>query len=182
MPPFFIALVNNSGYNRTVVSEVDKIGIQKWGKITLITAMISNYNMVLDIWRTRNDLIISVRGTVLDGVQEGYRYIETSKLRSEIGDQKLLQLVDLTEKAIIYTDDLIVELYDFLVNFPVYAKSRINYKLIKDYQNIVMADDTKDLYIQKYIEKSPDADYSSVVDLYGMNLETLKIMYSRLYK
>ena len=86
----------------------------------------------------------------------------------------LLLLIDLTEHVIRLTDDLLIEFNDFSSNFPNYAKILINLKQVEHYGSVLSNPLNGTKKLAAIHAKSPEANYQSVSELFGMTVEQLK--------
>jgi hypothetical protein len=81
---------------------------------------------------------------------------------------EFITLIDLTEKAIYFTDKFIIELNDFCTNFPRITKSLINVKAQKKYGLIQDYSSDRNEYLQNMIQDSPRVDYEILGPLLGL--------------
>lgn len=144
--------------------------------------MIHGYNSVQELWRKRNEIERPIREKIIQQHStESYAYVTLEQAVECVGKADLSVLIDITEKVIRQTDDLLVELDDFVANFPVYAKTRINLEIIRNYGSV--------LNYSKYgnkvppiLRKSQKADYSLVTELFGLTTDQLEERYSTGYE
>ncbi len=102
---------------------------QKWSSIRRIRIMIHNYNYVQELWLKRNEIDRPIKEKVVKQYSENaFASVTYEQIIECVGEANFCLLVDLTEKVVKLTDDLLVELNDFLINFPVYAETQINHK------------------------------------------------------
>jgi hypothetical protein len=154
----------------------------KWSNIALVSCMISNYNTLLGLWLKRNEIkhIINNRVAELHS-NKAYTDLSIDEMIKYTGKDIVIQLIDLTERCIISTDDLIIELTDFLSHFPVLAKSKVKYKPLTHYDPILTYSNDGNDYIHNIQQKSPVADYTSVCNLFGLTIEQMNQRYSTGY-
>ena len=154
----------------------------KWRKLTLIRAMIKNYNFLIGLWNKRNDFERPLRLKL----KADYPHLNTTGISmadivDSIGEIALHELIDLTERCIIYTDDILVELNDFLINFPVQAKPLIKTDKLKHYGKIITFSENQAPAFLRAIEKVPEVNYDSLAAIYGEDAERLRQEYSTGY-
>jgi hypothetical protein len=155
---------------------------EKWSQISRIRAMISNYNYIQDIWNERNKVIVSFRESLFkDNNSKPFTELSAEVIISKAGADSFGALIDLTEHAIILTDDILIELDDFLNNFSTYAKSVIDIKTIKKYGTILSISTKENKFRQELIEKSKGANYKIIAPFFGVTEEEIKTRYSTGY-
>ncbi|MBY0483082.1 hypothetical protein [Nitrosomonas sp.] len=153
-----------------------------WSNIRRIRTMIHNYNYVQELWVMRNEIDRPIREKIVQRYStKGYAYVCPEQIYECVGEANFSVLVDLTEKVINLTDDLLVELDDFRANFPVYAKTHINSEILKRYGSVLTYSIDKNEILLAMLKKSPNTDYSSVTTLFGATTEELKQRYSTGY-
>ena len=77
---------------------------------------------------------------------------------------------------------MLVELDDFLANFPVYAKTHINSESLKRYGSVLTYSNNGNEKLLAMLQKSPNTDYSSVTALFGATTDQMKQRYSTGYE
>lgn len=155
----------------------------KWSSIPRIRTMIHNYNYVQELWLKRNEIGRPIiEKIVQQHSNQAYAKISREQAIECVGAANYALLVDLTEKVIPLTDDLIIELDDFLANFPVYVKTHINSERLKRYGSVLNYSNNGNQVLLAMLEKSPITDYSSVTNLFGETTDQLKQRYSTGYE
>ena len=155
----------------------------KWSSIPLIRNMISNYNYLQDLWLQRNEIDSLIREKVLHTYcGRAYTEISLEDIIDCVGEAEAVKWIDITEQVIQFTDDLIVEISDFMMNFPMFAKKLVNLKKLKNYGTILTCSDSGNDYLLYMQNKSPVADYTSVLNLFGLTIEQMNKRYSTGYE
>jgi hypothetical protein len=155
----------------------------KWSQIPRIRTVIHNYNYVQELWLKRNEIERPIREKVVQQYStKAFVDVSPEQIFECAGEASSVLLVDLTEKAIKLTDDLLIELDDFRANFPVYVKTHINTKRLKRYGSVLTYSIDKNEILLAMLKKSPNTDYSSVTTLFGATTEELKQRYSTGYE
>lgn len=87
-----------------------------WMSIIRISSMIKNYNIAMQTWQMRNEQYLQIRESLArhEITQTDEERIGAEKFITIIGEGKLLEHLRLTEKVIHLTDNLIIEIYDFI--------------------------------------------------------------------
>jgi len=156
---------------------------QKWGSLPVIRNLIANYNYLLSLWLHRNEIDVPNREKIMrKNKDKAFLDVRFEDIKACIGEADLVKWIDSTEQVIILTDDLIVELHDFLNNFPIFAKTRIDFNKLGDYGAILTFYDKGNKSILDMLVKSPVADYSKVNDLFGKTVEQMRQRYSTGYE
>jgi len=154
----------------------------KWRQLSRIGGLVSNYNLVLSIWEKRNSFERPLREKLMNFCGEsGYAEISYEDARKVLGDKDLVSLIDLTERAVQLTDDLIVEINDFLERFPEAAKSVIDTRRTKGLGAVIVFSNQDNPYIQKLLTKCPELDCKPLVGLCGISEAQLKELYRSVY-
>lgn len=155
---------------------------EKWSQIPRIRSMISNYNNILELWKKRNQIERPIREAIIaKSGGQAYVNMDQATLMGIISGADLSLVIDLTERVIKLTDDLIIELDDFLAGFPALAKSLINTKRLKRHGSVIKYLNNGNELLLKLIEKTPEVDYSSVEQLFGESSEQLRQRHSTGY-
>lgn len=155
----------------------------KWSQISRIRTMIHNCNYVQELWLKRNEIERPIKKKVVQRYSAGaFVDVSLEQIFECVSEASFATLVDLTEHVIKLTDDLLVELDDFLANFPVYAKTHINSERLKRYGSVLTYSNNDNGELLAMLQKSPNADYSSVTALFGATTDQLKQRYSTGYE
>lgn len=154
----------------------------KWRQLSRIGGLISNYNLVLSIWEKRNSFERPLREKLISFCGEsGYAEISYADARKVLGDKDLMSLIDLTERAVQLTDDLIFEINDFLENFSEVAKNVIDTRRTNGFGTLITFSNNENQHIQKLLIKCPELDCKPLVDLYGISELRIKELYRSIY-
>lgn len=90
--------------------------------------------------------------------------------------------MDLTERAIKYTDDLIIEMKDFMAEFPEIGKSFIRKKSLRNYGPVITYSSEGNQRLLAIIEKSPEVNYQLLAELLGETEEQVRSEYTTGYE
>jgi hypothetical protein len=158
-------------------SEISEIH-SRWQKITYIESLFSNYNHVLDIWKKRNDALDEIVPKLSQhhGVQVGL-----NTLLNSIDAAQLAIISDLTEHALMMTDDILFELSCLLIGLPEVGKKLIPINIRKKYRKIIsilLPDNDAAVNI---LSLSPELDYEAAAELHKTTVSDLKNRYRRIY-
>jgi len=159
-----------------VPSKEEKDGdLNKWSQIPRIRSMVSNYNYLLKLWQQRNDMNQEFKEQLL--AHHGGKAYATLSLADAVAassQANMVMLIDLNERVIKLTDDLITELDSFLHDFPNYVKTKIQVKRLKRYGSILTFSNNGNKALLNLIKKSPDADFTSVEVLFGESSDSIR--------
>jgi hypothetical protein len=148
---------------------------EKWSQILRIRAMVNNYNYLIDLWEQRNSIERPIKEKLMaQFLNQGYINISEQEAIQAIGPAKVVVLIDLTERVVKFTDDLLIEINDFLINFPVYAKSRIKTKKLKRFGSVITYSNNGNELLLAMLAKTPEPDFTSVEALFGEKSEEIK--------
>lgn len=147
----------------------------KWSQITIVRTMIDNYNLVISLWKQRNILNEEFREKlVASHGNEIVNGVSLEQALAAVSQPFLIKLIDLTERLIKLTDTLVIELDDFLENFPKYARTKIRYKKLKKYGSVLTHSNNNNQLLLALLEKSPEADFSKLEEIFGESNENIK--------
>lgn len=149
--------------------------IPKWSQIPRVRAMVSNYNYLLELWEQRNTFNEQFKARVFEVHGDNARMaLSKDDIIHAVGQAFLTTFADLNERVIRLTDDIILELDNFLMEFPKYAKSKIQTKRLKRYGSILMHSNNENPFIHKLLEKSPDPDFKTLSGIAGEPEEVIR--------
>ena len=154
----------------------------KWRSLSRINGVISNYNLILKIWDKRNSIERPLREKLITAFgDKAYADLKHQQILDTLSERDLVSLIDLTEKAIHLTDDIILELNDFLCNFPNVAKSLIKIKKVKKYVRLITFDNSENNFLQTLMKKCPELECKMLVNLYGKPESEIQKLYDNGY-
>lgn len=155
----------------------------KWREIPRIRALIENYNTCLDLWEKRSSIRLQIEEKLSqENPGRGYLDVTQEKVIRSVGSKKYVDLINFTERAIILTDDIIVEIAEFLEVFPSIAKVLIKTNRLKRYGSILTFNASDNKKLMKLLVKTQEVDYDALSKLYGRPAEEIKKEYSNSYK
>lgn len=108
--------------------------------------------------------------------------IDREQIFESVGASNFISLIDLNERAIRFTDDLIMELNDFMKEFPDIGKSLVNTKKLKRYGTILTFSSNENPTLIDIIKKSPEVDYEILSELFGRPAEEIRKEYRSVYE
>ncbi|WP_426008297.1 hypothetical protein [Aeromonas salmonicida] len=158
-------------------SEVGHI-YSKWQRIEYIDTLFKNYNQVVCIWKKRNELLNEM---MLKLNQFHAQTISSDILLQLCGLAKVCEISDLTEQAILLTDELLVELSCFLIGFPEVAKNSVPNKIRKKFRKIIVVCLPKDESAVDLLSMSPMLDYDMAAVLHTSSVQEIKHRYRSIY-
>ena len=104
----------------------------KWRQLPRIRAMIENYNFIIELWDKRSEIERPIKEKLVkDYGTLAFAEVDRGQIFKSVNPSEFIVLMDLTERAIKYTDDLIIEIKDFMTEFPEVGKSFINKNLLR---------------------------------------------------
>ncbi|MEG0197692.1 MAG: hypothetical protein RR676_10905, partial [Acinetobacter sp.] len=117
-----------------------------------------------------------------DDNNTAYIDLSDTEIESKINQSDLSCLIDLTERCLRLSDDLIIEFYKFLDEFPKVVSKKIDLKLIKNHGFILDIDMKKNKAIQPLLAESPLPDYKKISRISGRSEEELMARYKKLFE
>ena len=167
---------NTSSLSFIVPKKEDKCAQDiKWRSISRIRTMVNNYNYILELWEKREEIEKPIKEKILnDNSTLSYADVTKEKIINSVGAAKITILISITEQLIKLTDDILIEIDDFLKEFPAIAKTLINKKLLKQYGAVISFSVNGNQILQNIIIRSPEVDYKILSELYGVPEEQLR--------
>lgn len=175
----------NDSYELSFMAAPEKNYVKKeyhesWENPLRVSMMIDNYNQIYNLLTKRNEIYIELMGILSSQMSVSEKVTEKDngeeRLYSIIGKERLLSFCDLTEKLISFTDDILFEVEDFMVNFAVAAKGKVNLKLIKKYSTLLQY--AKSEY---EITRAIEPDYKNIGEYLGVTTQEAKERYDHGY-
>lgn len=150
---------------------------EPWSNISSIMSTLSNFNQLVEIIKTRNIIDERVRSKLADKLQHPHEEMKTHRIIEIAGHAECMRLVDLTEMLILFVDNLIITVDDFLRNYPTISarvikmEYLINYTVIQDYRN-----DSESFSL--LINRCVDVDFSALAKIMGLSEIQVKKKYT----
>ena len=156
----------------------------KWLNVAYLRTLFANYNTLLSMWNIRNEINDKVRIQFFkaNNLNIAYADLSDEEIESKINQSDLSCLIDLTERSLRLTDDLIIEFYKFLNEFPAAVSKKIDLNLLKNYGFILHLDLKTNKAIHLLLEECPLPDYKKISKITGRTEEELMARYSPLFK
>ena len=156
----------------------------KWLNVGYLRTLFANYDTLLSLWNIRNEFNEKVRIQFFKSDDDNIAYIDLSdsEIDTKINQSDLSCLIDLTERCLRLSDDLIIEFYKFLDEFPKAVSKKIDLKLTKNHGFILNIDMKKNKAIQSLLAESPLPDYKKISKISGRSEEELMARYKKLFE
>ncbi len=155
----------------------------KWHQLPRIRSMIQNYNLTIDTWNKREEIERPIKEKIMhDHAGLAFAHVTRKQIFSSVGASKFIVLMDITERAIKFTDELIIELNDFLVNFPEIGKSLIGKEYRDRYGPILLYSSEENPKLLSLMEKSVEVNYTILAELFGESEERIRAEYETSYE
>ena len=156
----------------------------QWLSIPFLRTLFANYEVLVSIWSKRNEFYLKVRDQLFESQQASGAFVDLSdeEIEKYTDHSDLSTLIDLTERALRLTDDLVIEYYNFLYKFPNVVKNKVDLKLISNYTKIIETGIENNKAIHSLLIDSPKPDYEKISELSGRSIEELMARYSSLFK
>jgi hypothetical protein len=159
-----------------------KAAAEKWRQLPRIRAIFENYNSAIELWNKRSeDGRPLIEKILKDNSSLAHAEVSIEQIFKSVDAADFIALIDLTEKAIKFTDDFIVEFNDFIAEFPKIGKTLVNKKSTEKYGSILDYKVEDNPILLKMIEKSPEVDYTILAKLFGLTVEEVKKEYTTGY-
>lgn len=154
----------------------------KWRQLPRIRLIVKNYNFIIELWNKRSEVERPLKEKILsDYTDKVYTEVTRDQIFKSVSQSDFTVLIDLTEAAIRHTDALIIEINDFLSEFPNVCKGLIKEKYIKRYGPIITYNTEGKPKLISLIGKSPEVDFTILAELFGTTVESVKEEYDTGY-
>ena len=118
--------------NRTLQETQDS-----FANIPRIKLVFGNYNTALEMWKTRNELVIPVFEAIVTGNSKtGVANVSFDDMVSSTSHVKIAQLIDLNEKVLSLTDELLADFMRLMVELPKISEKLISKKVMEKYGGV----------------------------------------------
>ena len=155
---------------------------EKWRQLPRIRAIFENYNFAIELWNKRSEYGRPLIEKILkDNSSLAHTEVTREQIFESVNAADFIVLIDLTEKAIRFTDDFIIELNDFIAEFPKIGKSLVNKKATDKYGSIISYKVEENPILLNLIKNSPEVDYTILAELFGLTVEEVKNEYTTGY-
>jgi len=106
-----------------------------FGEIHIIRSMMTNYNIVLDRWEKRNQIVQPLVENIVrnNSSTGGPTQVSIEQIEKSVDAVNLRQSIHLSETVVEETDELLTEFHKFLTEFPKIAEIKICKKVQKKY-------------------------------------------------
>lgn len=158
-------------------SESTKIH-SKWQKVTYIDSLFKNYNHVLNIWMKRNEILDEIAPTLTEYHGQP---INLKDIQKNIPPGQLAIISDLTEQALMMTDDILIELNCLIIGLPEVGKKNIPKKIIEKYRKIITLLLPNNKNAVDLLSLVPELDYQAAAHLHNATASEIKNRYQRVY-
>ena len=137
-----------------LATKISKNDYPKWSKIPLIRTMVHKYNYVQELLQKRNEIDRSIKEKLLTQYSnKAFMDITVENILNRVEHSALTILIDINERIINLIDDLLIEFEDFMINFPIYAKTLINTKRLKRYGAVCISSETYGTFYRRTKER-----------------------------
>lgn len=155
----------------------------KWRQLPRIRAMIHNYNLIIDMWNKREEIERPIKEKLMHDYSElAFANVTREQIFSSVGISNFTVLMDITERVLILTDQILIELNDFLENFPEIGKSLVKEKYRDRYGPIITYSSINNPKLLNLLEETVEVDYAILAELFGKSEESLRSEYKTGYE
>jgi len=155
----------------------------KWRQLPRIRAMIENYNFIIELWNKRSEIERPIKEKIVkDYGTLAFAEVDREQIFRSVNPSEFIVLIDLTERAIKFTDDLLVEIKDFMTDFPEIGKSFIGKRSLKKYGPVITFSAEGNEKLSALLKKCPEVDYKILAELFGETEEQVRNEYTTGYE
>jgi hypothetical protein len=108
-----------------------------FANIPRIKLIFENYNTALEMWKTRNELVLPIfEAIVSKNSATGVANVSLEDMVRSATHLKVAQLMDLNEKVLSLTDDLLAEFMKLMMELPKISEQLISKKVMEKYGKV----------------------------------------------
>lgn len=153
----------------------------KWRQPYRIASMVQNFESVIHIWRQCGERkLLMAEAIKASGNIPNLNELTYTDIIQILGKLELAASSSLLEMAIKLTDELIVELADFLDRFPTTVRPLLNKRLIKNYGGVITHMPSPSA--AQLIDKVPEVDWNIMSYLFEEPVEVVKARFETGYE
>ncbi len=146
-----------------------------------LPTIFDNYINLLVILKKRDELNENFKKNLFQKMDIEISEISENFILKNTHQKDLSALIDLTEIFLQLTDELIIELYNFLEIFPNEARKKIKLKNLENYGGILNFNLKANSKINNFLIKVPNPDYKKISQISGKSLEETMARYKPLF-
>lgn len=157
---------------------------KSWRNYNRLGACVNNYNYIMDLLKTRSMLDIEIKEKLTDKHTElcqeypmGGMSLPINVILETIDYNSLAKYIDLTEKIICLTDNVLKELDSFVVEFPKIAESNIELSKVGRGVKIIAVKNKRPMYLTCMKPVVPP-DFTIISQITGMSIEEARNRYT----
>ena len=130
---FYLAREASKNFNNRTFQETQ----DDFTNIPRIKLIFDNYNTALEMWKTRNVLVPPIfEAIVASNSATGVAYVNFDDVVNSVSHAKIAQLIDLNEKVISLTDDLLTDFMKLMIELPKISEPLISKKVMEQYGKV----------------------------------------------
>lgn len=108
-----------------------------FANIPRIKIIFENYNTALEMWKTRNELALPIFETIVSGNSTtGVANVNFHDMVRSTSHAKIAQLIDLNEKVLSLTDNLLADFMKLMTELPKISEQLISKKVMEQYGKV----------------------------------------------
>lgn len=146
-----------------------------WNNVPRINAMVGNYLYLLDIIKSRNNLLKNLE-PYLSYTNEGHQMLDFETMKPEVFNL-IKHLINSTEIMLKMTDGLIIEFNSFMCGIEEAIKQSIDIKRVSHLTTIIKFN-TNNQFIQNSLQPVPEPNYLALAQLFGRDEESVREMFN----
>jgi hypothetical protein len=130
---FYLARATSETFKNSTTKESQ----DNFQNIPRIKLIFENYNTALEMWKTRNELVLPIFEAIVSGSSKtAVTNISFNHMTELVGYTKIAQLIDLNEKILSFTDSILSDFMMLMTELPDAAESLISKKIMKKYGKV----------------------------------------------
>ncbi|MEH6519218.1 MAG: hypothetical protein V7742_21270 [Halioglobus sp.] len=157
---------------KTLDRDIKKLDQTKlaYNNLPRIRQIFHNYNQVLTMWEKRNELLIPMTEKLRPHTRAGLLELSLEELFQVIPREEVALICHLTETALQYTDDGLIEMLGFMSEFPDLVKDTIDAKVRKNEGGVMsVLNDPK--VTGMIVKRIPPVDEEAAIQVFGREFD-----------
>jgi hypothetical protein len=153
---------------------------EKWRQVPRISALFSNYETLMSLWAKRNEIERPWReGLVNAAGGQATLAVSFEDAVRATSHAQIITLIGITEQVVKMTDDVMLELNDFIYRFPSIGEAVLNMKVARRFGKIANVSAALTVERAGLLERSPAVDIKQLSLMSGIAEESLAEMYGQ---
>lgn len=149
----------------------------KWKSTQKIGAMVKNFNLAVDAWEARKVLSSEILPELAkhNGSESATVNVDLDEIDRIVGRPKFIKYISLSEYSLKVTDEILIELVDFITTFKDTARFYVDTQRVGKYGYILRWDVGNNNELSDLLKRCPEVDYGFLSNYSSLPEERLRL-------